>query len=112
MRKWIYCLALIIPLGCSTKKTDTYFTPEKAAGFFNIVKEICNRDSGRLWGKNLYGPLMFVDRPSRRIIANQPDEEGLLKGKDKVFTGFYPKELIISNTPVKFDTTSSRDVTK
>jgi hypothetical protein len=45
---------------------------------------------------------MFVDRTSRRIIANMPDKEGLLKGKDGVFAGFYPKELLISNTPVNY----------
>ncbi len=31
-----------------------------------------------------------------------PDNDGLLKGKDGVFTGLYPKELFISNTPVNF----------
>ena len=49
---------------------------------------------GALWGKNLYGPIMFIDRASRRIVANMPDKEGLLKGKDGVFTGVYPKELL------------------
>ena len=39
---------------------------------------------------------------SRRIVANQPDNEGLLKAKDGIYTGIYPKELIISNAPVKF----------
>jgi hypothetical protein len=45
---------------------------------------------------------MFVERTSRRIAANQPDNEGLLKGKDGVYTGIYPKELILNNAPVKF----------
>jgi hypothetical protein len=45
---------------------------------------------------------MFVDRASRSIVTNQPDSEGLLKGKDGIYTGIYPKELIISNTPVIF----------
>ena len=59
-------------------------------------------DNGSLWGKNLYGPLMFVDRTNRRIVANQPDKEGLLKEKAGVYTGYYPKELIINFNPVKF----------
>ena len=45
---------------------------------------------------------MFVDRTSRRMVANMPDNEGLLKGKDGVFTGIYPKELLISNAPVNY----------
>ncbi len=89
-------------LSCKGKNSESYFTPEKASRYFKDIKEICNRDSGKLWGKNLYGPIMFVERVTRRIIANQPDNEGLLKSKDGVYTGLYPKELILRNAPVKF----------
>ena len=89
-------------ISCKGKNSETYFTPDKASRYFKEIEEICNRDSGRLWGKNLYGPLMYVERGSRRIVANQPDNEGLLKLKDGVYTGLYPKELILSNASVKF----------
>jgi hypothetical protein len=102
MNKWIFLPILLLLTSCKGKNTDTYFTPEKASQYFKSIEEICNRDNGRLWGKNLFGPIMFVDRTSRRIVANQPDNEGLLKGKDGIFTGLYPKELIINTTPVKF----------
>jgi hypothetical protein len=102
MKKWILFPLFIILLGCTGKTTVTYFTPDKASQYFKEIREICDRDSGRLWGENLYGPIMFVDRVTRRIVANQPDNEGLLKSKDRVFTGLYPKELIISNAPVQF----------
>ncbi len=102
MKKWIFFPLFVILLSCKGKNRETYFTSEKASGYFKDIDEICNRDSGKLWGTNLYGPIMFVDRTSRRIVANQPDNEGLLKEKDGIYTGLYPKELIISNTPVKF----------
>ncbi len=105
MKNCIYLLTLLLLAGCEVEKTDTYFTPDKAIQYFKSVKEICDHDNGALWGKNLYGPLMFVDRNSRRIIANMPDKEGLLKGKDGVFTGFIPKESLISNTPVNYGET-------
>jgi hypothetical protein len=102
MRKWILFPICLFLVTCKGVITDTYFTPGKALQYFSSIEEICNRDNGKLWGKNLYGPIMFVDRTTRRIIANQPDSEGLLKGKDGIFTGLYPKELIVSNTPVAF----------
>lgn len=102
MKKWIFFPIFLFLLSCKGENTDTYFTPEKASQYFKSIEDICNRDNGRLWGKNLYGPIMFVDRTSRRIVANQPDNEGLLKGKDGIYTGLYPKELIINNAPVKF----------
>ncbi len=102
MKKWIFIPILLFLIGCKTEKTDTYLTPDKANQYFKSIKEICDRDDGKLWGRNLYGPLMFVDRSNRRIVANKPDNEGLLKLKEGIYTGLYPKELIINNAPVKF----------
>jgi hypothetical protein len=102
MKRWIYFLALLLPLGCSQDKTNIYFTPEKAKWYFSEIESACNRDNGNLWGKNIYGPIMFIDRPSRKIVANLPDSEGILKLKDGVYTGTYPKEMIIDNSSKLF----------
>jgi hypothetical protein len=102
MKKWIFFSIFLLLISCKGENTDTYFTTEKASQYFKSVEDICNRDNGKLWGRNLYGPIMYVDRTSRRIISNQPDNEGLLKGKDGIYTGIYPKELLINNAPVKF----------
>jgi hypothetical protein len=102
MKNWIFFSVFLIIAACKQENTETYLTSEKASQYFKSIEEICNRDNGKLWGKNLYGPVMYVDRASRRIIANQPDNEGLLKGKDNIFTGIYPKELLVRNAPVKF----------
>jgi hypothetical protein len=102
MKKWIFFSLLIFLISCKGEKTESYFTAEKAIQYFKDIEEVCNRDNGKLWGKNLYGPIMFVDRSNRRIVANQPDAEGLLKGKDGIYTGLYPKESLVSNAPVVF----------
>jgi len=102
MKKWIFFYFLIFLVSCKGEKTESYFTAEKATRYFKNIEEICNRDNGKLWGKNLYGPIMFVERASRRIVANQPDAEGLLKGKDGIYTGLYPKESLVSNAPALF----------
>lgn len=102
MNKWIFFPLLLILISCKGKTKDSYFTTEKASRYFKDIEEICNRDNGKLWGKNLYGPIMFVDRDTRKIVANQPDNEGLLKSKDGVYNGQYPKELILRNAPVLF----------
>jgi len=102
MKNWIYLFFLAFLSSCKGPAGETYFTTEKASASFKEIEEICNRDDGKLWGRNLYGPLMYVDRNSRRIFANQPDNEGLLKLKDGIYTGFYPKENIIITTTVNF----------
>ena len=102
MKKWIFLVSFLILFSCKVEKTETYFSPVKASQYFKSVEDICKNDSGKLWGKNLYGPLMFIDRTSRKIIANQPDKEGLLKQKDGIYTGIYQKERIINNSAVEF----------
>jgi len=101
MNRWIIILLLFLA-GCREENDNSYLTPEKALLYFREVEEICNRDDGKLWGKNLYGPVLFVDRTTRKITASQPDREGLLKAKDGIYTGTYPGELIINNNPVTY----------
>jgi hypothetical protein len=102
MKKWIIFPVLLMLISCKGKNSESYFTTDKASQCLKDIEEICKRDNGKLWGKNLYGPIMFVERVTRRIVANQPDNEGILKSKDGVYTGIYPKELVLSNAPVKF----------
>jgi hypothetical protein len=102
MNKWIFIIVLALLAGCKEKSQETYFTPEKAAKCFKDIEDACKRDGGNLWGRNLYGPLMFIDRTGRKIISNQQDNEGLLKLKDGIYTGLYPGERIITTTSVTF----------
>jgi hypothetical protein len=102
MNKWLIFLALVILTACKNEVEDIYFTPEKASQYFRQVEAICNEDNGKLWGQNLYGPLMYVDRTTRKIVSNQPDDKGLLKLRDGIYTGSYPKELIINNSAITY----------
>jgi hypothetical protein len=99
MKKGLLFLTIILLFSCRREKTAIYFTTEKAKKYFAKIEEVCKSDNGRLSGKNLCGPLMFVDRPTRKIFANQPDKNGILKEKEGVYTGDYPKELVIDNRP-------------
>ncbi len=69
---------------------------------FERVKEICDKDDGKLWGINLYGPILVIDKKSKMIVANQPDLEGQLKQQGKVYVGNYPKNNIVACTSTKF----------
>ncbi|MGH9423271.1 MAG: hypothetical protein ACRD3J_25070 [Thermoanaerobaculia bacterium] len=52
---------------------------------------MCARDGGRMWGVNVCGPTMVVDRQTRAVAANQPAPATL------------PKEIGIANTAVDWD---------
>jgi hypothetical protein len=73
-----------------------------AEQYFNEARIICAKDNGALWGISLDGPMLFVDRQTRMIAANQADAEGRLTKNGKVFVGRLPDAQNIANTAVKW----------
>src|SRR5262245_28610237 len=57
-----------------------------ARQYFEEARQRCADDGGRLWGRDLYGPMMFADDASRTLVANHQDPDGThLKPQDGVF---------------------------
>jgi len=102
LKKWTFIVVLLIFTGCSKKEPDIYFNSNKALKYFTTIDSICNSDNGRLWGSNIKAPVMFIDRPTRRVFANKPDNQELLKLRDGVYQGIFPRERIIENSAVDF----------
>jgi len=102
MKKAVFISALMILAACQHKENTFWFNADMAKKYFSAVEEICNSDNGKLWGENLFGPVMYVDGQSRTLYANFPDKEGLLRERDGVYTGVLPKERIIANNVIEF----------
>lgn len=105
MLKRLLFASLTILSGCNRPEVDSYITNEKALEYFSRIKDLSNKNDGSIWGANLYGPIMLIERGSRKIVANQPDSEGVLRERDGVFTGIYPAEMVINNSSVYFGKT-------
>ena len=73
-----------------------------APGYFVEMSDICHRDDGALWGVSLCGPVLFVDRQTRQLAANQFDSEGFLTRVGGVFVGTLPKNVNVANTAVQW----------
>lgn len=73
-----------------------------AVQYFQEAKALCSRDSGKLWGVSLCAPMIFVDRKTRTVIANQADKEGILTKDRNVFVGQLPSKVNIANTATEW----------
>lgn len=73
-----------------------------AAEYFREAKRLSDADHGALWGRAVYGPMLFVDPQSRQIVANQADAQKKLTPEGAVFVGALPEEIGIANTAVKW----------
>jgi hypothetical protein len=72
----------------------------KAVSAFAEAEKLSAKDDGKLWGKTLYGPMLFVQPESRAVVANEADGSGLLQKQGDVFVGVLPKDVMIANTAV------------
>jgi hypothetical protein len=69
-----------------------------AAQYFQEAQTLCSQDQGKLWGVSLCGPMLFVDRKTRAVVANQQDREGILTKTGNLFVGTLPAKVNIANT--------------
>lgn len=91
-------LALIICFSITSCSQSASNQMEKAAPCFENLKNVSDSDNGKLWGKTLYGPTMFVDAQTRNLVANQQNKENTLEQKGDLFFGQLPEDIIIANT--------------
>lgn len=68
---------------------------------FKEIKAICDKDNGRLWGRNLWGPILIANRNSKMIKTNQQDSAGILTNCGSVYSGTFPDNKIISNSTIE-----------
>ena len=72
----------------------------KARTYFTEFETICSTDGGKLWGQSLCGPFLFVDPPTRQIVANRAAPT--LAPRDGVFVGTLADSEVIANTALEW----------
>ena len=70
---------------------------------FLEARAVCDADGGRLWGAELCGPMLVVDRETRAVVANQAGTSDVLKPDGDVWRGTLPAQTILANTAVDWD---------
>lgn len=98
MKRWMVLIASfpLLFTGCKEDTGIEYLTAEKAEYYFAEVEKLCDKDDGKLWGENLYGPILLIDTRTRKLYSNVADSGGILKPRGNIFTGTYPREEVIN----------------
>lgn len=96
--KAIYLAGLLL-MSTATKalcqQSDTFLT-QIAQSFRETAA--ATKKQQRLWGMDLYGPMLLVNPETRELYANLPDSAGQLQQQGNVYTGTLPKKINIANT--------------
>lgn len=83
-------------------KGQTSIPIEKAEIYYNEVKTLCDKDGGKLWGKSIYAPTLFIDPQTLDVVSNESDNENLLAKHGNLYTGKFPADKIIANSITQF----------
>ena len=95
-------LAIVLPSQTGAVAQDPPIDNRLADQYFHEAQATCNRDGGKLWGRSLCAPLLFVDPATRTVVANQADKEGVLTRNGNVFVGKLPVKVNIANTAIEW----------
>jgi hypothetical protein len=94
-------LAVLLSAG-AWAQTPPSFDVAHANSYFEEAHRVADKEGGRLWGRPLYGPILFVDGESRAVIANQQDDQGRLRPNGDVFEGMLTDDITPSDTPIEW----------
>ena len=100
MKPFIISLLFLLPalataqgVSIDTTLASQYFAEIEAAGAL---------DGGKLWGRRVDGPMLFVDASTGTVVANAGDAQGLLTRHGSVWTGSLPPGVVPANTALLF----------
>jgi hypothetical protein len=102
VRGLLFLILLFCRIFYSVSAQEPAIDRSVARGYFQEVRDLCERDGGRLWGVSLCGPVIFVDRKTRMVAANQSDREGNLTREGEIFVGKLPERINIANTAIEW----------
>jgi hypothetical protein len=89
-------LVIGVPLSAQTTPIDI----PTARLYFTEAEQLAAADAGRLWGKRVAGPILFVDAASGLIVANRADRDGKFEARDGVWIGQLPEGMAPANTGI------------
>ncbi|SHF51750.1 hypothetical protein SAMN05444274_10626 [Mariniphaga anaerophila] len=101
MKTILTILAITFLWGCNkSSKTNETTDPDwaQAVTAFKELQETLKKENGETWNHSLEGPLIFVNRDTRAIIANESDNSGELVKRENLFVGKLPENINIANT--------------
>jgi len=99
---WLFALAVLCVAGAA-RADDGAIDTALARQYFNEAQQLCAQDNGALWGRPLYGPMLFVDPGTRMVVANQADSAGVLTAHGGVAIGLLPDAVNIANTATEWN---------
>ena len=94
----LLALAALLPPTASYAQAPTAIDTAAARRIVAEAATLTARDGGRLWGRSLDGPLLFVHPATRALLAAEADSSGALRADAGWWRGVLPMSEPAANT--------------
>lgn len=98
--KW-FCLTVAVPFALNAQASAIDI--DQARIYFDELRQLGQADGGNLWGRQVAGPMIFVDPQSRSIVANMSDLRGALHAEKGAWVGTLAAEQSPANTAIEWN---------
>jgi hypothetical protein len=95
-----FCILVGLALPLATSAQSSPIDLDQARVYFAELRHLGEVDGGRLWGRRVDGPMLFVDPQSRQVVANMRDSSDLLREQNGVWIGTLSAEQSPANTSI------------
>lgn len=99
-----FIMVLTLSINCAAHGTENnnviLSDSNKCKEYSNVfqnIQSICNIDNGKLWGINLYAPILCIDA-NRTVWGNMKDKNGELLFNGNCYVEKYPNDKNIANS--------------
>lgn len=98
MKTLCILVGLALPLGTSAQTSAIDL--DQARAYFAELRHLGEADGGRLWGRQINGPMLFVDPQGRQVVANMRDSASAWREQNGVWIGTLSPEQSPANTSI------------
>ena len=105
MKNFIVIFLIIIG-GCTSQSNKNALVSdtdlEYAKSVFTELQQALQLDNGKLWNFKLDGPVLLINKETKVVIANEPDEDGTLTKQGELYVGILPENIVGGNTTIEW----------
>lgn len=90
--------------GCSTAQAQVpdSVLSKKASGLFAEAQRVCEADGGKLWGENLWGPVLLVRDSDKLTFTNESALLPVSQKIDTLYCGILDSDIVVAGSAIRF----------
>lgn len=75
---------------------------KKALGLFAEAQRVCEADGGKLWGENLWGPVLLVRDSDKLTFTNESALLPVSQKMDALYCGVLDSDIVVAGSALRF----------